>query len=62
VRAEPLRESAHAALIQVHVAEGNQSEALREFTHYRALLNAELGLEPTLRLRRLIQGLQSQSR
>jgi SARP family transcriptional regulator, regulator of embCAB operon len=27
VRADPLRESAHAALIQVHLAEGNQSEA-----------------------------------
>jgi SARP family transcriptional regulator, regulator of embCAB operon len=62
VRAEPLRESAHAALIQVHLAEGNQSEALREFTRYRALLHAELGLEPTLRLRRLVQDLQSQSR
>jgi SARP family transcriptional regulator, regulator of embCAB operon len=62
VRADPLRESAHAALIQVHVAEGNQSEAVREFTRYRALLHAELGLEPTLRLCRLIQGLQSQSR
>jgi DNA-binding SARP family transcriptional activator len=62
VRAEPLRESAHAALIQVHLAEGNQSEAVRQFTRYRALLHAELGLEPTLRLRRLIQGLQSQSR
>jgi SARP family transcriptional regulator, regulator of embCAB operon len=62
VRAEPLRESAHAALIQVHLAEGNQSEAVREFTHYRELLHAELGLEPTLRLCRLIQGLQSQSR
>jgi DNA-binding SARP family transcriptional activator len=59
VRAEPLRESAHAALIQVHLAEGNQSEAMREFTRYRALLHAELGLEPTLRLRRLVQGLQS---
>jgi SARP family transcriptional regulator, regulator of embCAB operon len=59
VRAEPLRESAHAALIQVHLAEGNQSEAVRQFTRYRALLHAELGLEPTLRLRRLIQGLQS---
>jgi hypothetical protein len=32
------------------LAEGNQSEAVREFTHYRALLHAELGLEPTLRL------------
>ena len=62
VRAEPLRESAHAALIQVHLAEGNQSEAVREFTHYRALLHAELGLEPTLRLHRLIQSLQSKSR
>jgi DNA-binding SARP family transcriptional activator len=58
VRAEPLRESAHAALIQVHVAEGNQSEAVREFTHYRALLHSELGLEPTPRLCRLMQGLQ----
>jgi len=62
VRAEPLRESAHAALIQVHLAEGNQSEAVRQFTRYRALLHAELGLEPTLRLCRLVQGLHSQSR
>jgi SARP family transcriptional regulator, regulator of embCAB operon len=60
VRAEPLRESAHAALIQVHLAEGNQSEAVREFTRYRALLRTELGLEPTPRLHRLVQGLQSQ--
>jgi DNA-binding SARP family transcriptional activator len=59
VRAEPLRESAHAALIQVHLAQGNQSEAVREFIRYRALLHGELGLEPTQRLRRLVQGLQS---
>jgi SARP family transcriptional regulator, regulator of embCAB operon len=32
VRAEPLRESARAALIQAHLAVGNQSEAVREFT------------------------------
>jgi SARP family transcriptional regulator, regulator of embCAB operon len=62
VRAAPLRESAHAALIQIHLAEGNQSEAVREFTNYRAMLHAELGLEPTLRLRRLVEGLQSQRR
>ena len=58
VRAEPLRESACAAFIQVHLAEGNQSEAVREFERYRALLHAELGLEPTLRLGRLVQGLR----
>jgi SARP family transcriptional regulator, regulator of embCAB operon len=56
VRAEPLRESARVALIQVHLAEGNQSEAVREFARYRALLQAELGLEPTPPLRRLVQG------
>jgi DNA-binding SARP family transcriptional activator len=59
VRAEPLRESAHAAVIQVHLAEGNQSEAVREFASYRALLHAELGLEPTPRLRQLVQNLHS---
>jgi hypothetical protein len=37
-------------------AEGNQSEAVREFA-LRALLHAELGLEPTPRLRHLIDGL-----
>ena len=59
VRAEPLRESARAALIQAHLAEGNQSEAVREFTRYRRLLDAELGLAPTPRLHRLLQHLQS---
>jgi SARP family transcriptional regulator, regulator of embCAB operon len=58
VRVEPLRESAHAALIQVHLAEGNQSEAVRQFAHYRALLHAELRLEPTARLHQLMEGLQ----
>jgi DNA-binding SARP family transcriptional activator len=50
VRAEPLRESARAAVIRVHLEEGNQSEALAEFRRYRALLEAELGLQPTPRL------------
>jgi DNA-binding SARP family transcriptional activator len=59
VRAEPLRETARAALIRVHLAEGNQSEALGEFGRYRALLQAELGLEPTPRLRELIIDLQT---
>jgi DNA-binding SARP family transcriptional activator len=55
VRADPFRESAHAALIQVHLAEHNQSEALREFKRYQKLLRAELDLEPTADLRRLLQ-------
>ena len=55
VRGEPLRETSHAALIRVFLAEGNVSEAVREFASYRTLLHNELGLEPTARLCRLIQ-------
>jgi len=58
VRAEPLRESARAALIRVHLAEGNQSNALGEFERYRVLLRAELGIEPTTRLSQLLAGLR----
>jgi DNA-binding SARP family transcriptional activator len=54
VRAEPLRESPRAALIRVHIAEGNPTEALREFTRYGEMLMLELGVEPTERLRALV--------
>jgi len=57
VSAEPLRESSRAALIRVHLSEGNQSEALTEFERYRVLLHAELGLEPTRKLGELLHGL-----
>jgi len=57
VRAEPLRESARAALIRVHLAEGNQSDAIGEFERYRVLLRTELGIEPTPRLRKLLEDL-----
>lgn len=52
VRAEPLRETARAALIRVQMAEGNQCEAISEFERYRVLLRAEMDLEPTSRLSR----------
>lgn len=58
VRAEPLRESARAALIRVHLAEGNQSDALGEFERYRILLRAELGIEPTTKLSEVLAGLR----
>jgi DNA-binding SARP family transcriptional activator len=62
VRAEPLRESPRAALIGVHLAEGNRSEALREFAGYSELLKDELGVEPTERLRSLVADLPSERR
>jgi DNA-binding SARP family transcriptional activator len=62
VRAEPLRESPRAALIEVHIAEGNPSEALREFARYRELLTLELDVEPTQRLRGLVADLWAETR
>ena len=53
VQSEPLRESGYAALIRVHLAEGNQSEAIRVLNQYRALLLSELGIEPTPTLQAL---------
>jgi SARP family transcriptional regulator, regulator of embCAB operon len=57
VRAEPLRESPRAALIRVHIAEGNPSEALRGYSRYSELLRLELDVEPTQRLRQLVSDL-----
>src|SRR5438552_1052779 len=59
VKAEPLRETSHAALIRVHLAEGNRAEALAAFERYRAMLEAELGLEPSPAIQSLVANLQS---
>jgi DNA-binding SARP family transcriptional activator len=53
VRIEPVRESAHRAVIQVHLAEGNLSEALRHYDEYSRLLRAELGLAPSAHMRNM---------
>jgi len=56
VTAEPLRESARAALIRAPVAEGNRAEAVRQFDLYRGLLQDELGLDPSSELGALVTG------
>jgi DNA-binding SARP family transcriptional activator len=58
IKVDPLRESAQALLLRVHLAEGNQSEALASFERYAALLRTELGLSPTPLLRALVRELQ----
>jgi DNA-binding SARP family transcriptional activator len=47
VRAEPLRESAHRVMIGVHLAEGNLSEALRQYATCERLMEEALGMRPT---------------
>lgn len=57
VHAEPLRESAHRQLIQAHLAEGNQDEAVRQYQWYRRLLRDELGLDPSPQMNQLMRAL-----
>ncbi len=57
VAGEPLRESAHRALIRAHLAEGNLAEAIRQYEFYRNVLRKELQLEPSTRLTGLMEGL-----
>jgi DNA-binding SARP family transcriptional activator len=52
---EPLRESAHSTLIEMHLAEGNRSEAWRQFQRCRRLLREELGVEPSDSMRLLLE-------
>lgn len=56
---EPLRESAHRALVGVHLAEGNAAEALRQFRLCRRLLLEQLGVEPSPRMLELVAGLDA---
>lgn len=55
IAADPLRETAQRALIEAHLAEGNQHEALRQYERYRDLLAAELAVEPPAEIRRLVR-------
>jgi DNA-binding SARP family transcriptional activator len=54
VRSEPLRESAHRAVIAVHLAEDNVVEALRHYERFHQLIAAELQVEPSERLAAMV--------
>jgi DNA-binding SARP family transcriptional activator len=55
VRGDPLRETAHRRLIELHLADGNPAAALRQYGTYRSLLRTELGVNPSPEIRRLVQ-------
>ena len=58
VEGEPLRESAHQALIEAYIAEGNRADALHQFEFFRHQLRLRLGLEPSRRLRETVESLR----
>jgi DNA-binding SARP family transcriptional activator len=56
LRMDDWRESAHRALIQVHLAEGNVSEARRAYERCRVVLVHDVGVEPSPATSRLLAG------
>ncbi|MER7010248.1 BTAD domain-containing putative transcriptional regulator [Saccharopolyspora sp. NPDC000359] len=50
VAVEPIRESAHRIIMEVHADEGNTGSAIRHYQQYRALLLRELGVAPSDRI------------
>lgn len=58
VATEPYRETAHRLVIQVHLSEGNNAEAIRAYRGYRSLVAAELGLVPSALMEDLVAGIR----
>jgi DNA-binding SARP family transcriptional activator len=56
---DPIRESAHRIVIEVHLAEGNVANALKRYHDYRAYLRRELNVAPSPQMTQLVQGLTS---
>ncbi len=59
---DPLRDSAHRAIVRAHLADGNVSEALRQYRLCKQLLNEQLGVEPSERMEELVRGLDEAPR
>ncbi|KUG57433.1 hypothetical protein AVL62_13495 [Serinicoccus chungangensis] len=55
LQADELRESAHRMVVEIHLAEGNVSEARRAFEACRELLESELGITPSQDLLTLVE-------
>ncbi|WP_406368958.1 BTAD domain-containing putative transcriptional regulator [Streptomyces sp. NBC_01546] len=56
---DPIRESAHRIVIQIHLSEGNVASAVRCYQHYEVYLRRELGVGPSPQMTDLLQGLRS---
>jgi DNA-binding SARP family transcriptional activator len=59
VDAEPYRETAHRLVIQIHIAEGNNAQAMRAYRAYRSLVIDELGIPPSSQMDDLVAPLSA---
>ncbi|MGO4456731.1 BTAD domain-containing putative transcriptional regulator [Streptomyces sp. M-16] len=56
---DPIRETAHRILIEIHIAEGNTACAVKRYKEYQRLLRRELEVDPSPLMTRLVQDLTS---
>jgi len=54
VAGEPLRESAHRALMRVYLADGNPGEAIRQYRLCESLFGEQLGIRPSDKMQELL--------
>lgn len=54
LRIDPLRESAHRLVLEVHLDEGDVAAVVRGYEAYAELLRTEMGLQPSARIRSLL--------
>ncbi len=54
---DPIRETAHRIVIEVHLAEGNVASALQRYRNYRAFLRRELNVGPSQQMNQLVKDL-----
>ncbi|MFM9633311.1 bacterial transcriptional activator domain-containing protein [Streptomyces galilaeus] len=53
---DPIRETAHRIIIEIHLSEGNVASAVRCYQHYEAYLQQELGVSPSPHMTDLLEG------
>ncbi|MFJ9413122.1 bacterial transcriptional activator domain-containing protein [Streptomyces sp. NPDC101227] len=54
---DPIRETAHRIVVEIHIAEGNLACALKRYRTYRELLRQELEVAPSQQMTRLVEEL-----
>jgi DNA-binding SARP family transcriptional activator len=54
---EPLRETAHRRIIEIHLSAGNLVDAIRQYRLFTQLLGDQLGLEPSPPMRAMMTAL-----
>jgi DNA-binding SARP family transcriptional activator len=57
ITVDPIRETAHRIVIEVHLAEGNVASALKRYRDYRAFLRRELNVGPSQQMTQLLRDL-----